>query len=308
MAGGASELTLLLPERRRFTGQAVARDIGKILGRADVLFRAEGERNQLLRHFDILPKGEWPMAAIGRQADAGDAGDNTWLRADPCHVRPDISGVRLLAWGNLGITAEDAEDFLQPLRQLFGDIGLEISAPEPERWYLKLPPEASFPAFSLPSEGLGEDLLAHLPQGPEAQRWRVLITEAQVILHNHPRNTTRIAAGLPAVNSLWFWGGGTLPQSVHCKAAAVVGDEHELRALAALAGSRNCPADDGSTLIDLRQHREWARLERGEVGEALRGWRQRYDSLTLDFADGAAFKIAAGQSWRLLRRPLERFE
>src|SRR3546814_7983843 len=40
-----------------------------------------------------------------------------------------------------------------------------------------------------------------------ARRWRSLLSEAQVVLHNHPWNARREQSGLPPVNSLWFWGG-----------------------------------------------------------------------------------------------------
>ena len=90
-------LGVLLPERRRFAGQPVGVETGKFLARADRLADGEpGERAQLLRHFDLLPRG-WPMAAITRQRDAGDAVLHQWLRADPAHVRPDMTGARVLA-------------------------------------------------------------------------------------------------------------------------------------------------------------------------------------------------------------------
>ena len=56
-------------------------------------------------HFDMLPRG-WPVAAVTRQRDAGDAAQAAWLRADPAYIRPDINGARLLAHGEaLALTA-----------------------------------------------------------------------------------------------------------------------------------------------------------------------------------------------------------
>ena len=304
MTDPASELILLLPEQRRFVGQAISPAVGRVLARADVLEGEGGEKQQLQRHFEVLPRG-WPMAAMSRQSDVGDARGGTWLRADPVHVRPDINGVRLMAWGNLELSMDEAGEFLQPLRPLFGDAGYLLSAPVSDRWYLMLPPDAPFPAFSTPTEGLGEDLLAHLPDGAQARRWRVLLTEAQVLLHNHPRNAQRIAEGLLPVNSVWFWGGGRLPDAVRTPATAAVSMDAELLALARLAGLASSPQQSGSTLLDLRAHRDWAVLERGELAEALGGWKRRYGSLRLDFSDGRAFRISHGQQWRLLRSPVQ---
>jgi hypothetical protein len=42
---------------------------------------------------------------------------------------------------------------------------------------------------------LGDDLFSHLPEGEGGRRWRALMTEAQVLLHNHSWNQQRAAQG-----------------------------------------------------------------------------------------------------------------
>jgi hypothetical protein len=59
---------------------------------------------------------------------------------------------------------------------------------------------------------------------------------AQILLHQHPVNQARGERGLPPVNSLWFWGGGTLPAHVRTSLATVIGDDVLLGALAGRAG------------------------------------------------------------------------
>jgi hypothetical protein len=297
----APALAVLLPERRRFAGQPLGPAFGKALARADALADAEpGERAQLLRHFDLLPRG-WPMAAITRQRDAGDAALHQWLRADPAHVRPDMTGARVLAIGELGLSQAEADALLAPLRPLFGDTGFQISAPCPSRWYVALPIEARVPAFSPPEAVLGDDLFTHLPDGPEGRRWRALLNEAQVILHNHPVNAARAAAGKPAVNSLCFWGAGKLPDHVRTPFAAVASEDDELLSLAALAGLG--AAGDGPQLLDLRRARDWAAVA-ARLQPALDDLGE--DELRLDFADGARWSLRAGQRWRFWRRPMAR--
>lgn len=292
-------LSVLLPERRRFAGQPVGAEAGRFLARADRLPDAEGgERAQLLRHFDLLPRG-WPMAAITRQRDAGDAALHQWLRADPAHVRPDMTGARVLAIGELGLSHDDAQALLAPLRPLFGDLGFQLSAPVPSRWYVALPVDAKPPAFSAPEDVLGDDLFAHLPEGPDGRRWRALLNETQVILHNHPVNGARLAAGKPAVNSLCFWGAGRLPDHVRCPYTGLASADPELLSLALLAGVANTP--DGPQLLDLRQARDWSAVEQ----RLLPGLRELGgDEVQLDFADGARFSLTSAQRWRFWRRPL----
>lgn len=301
-------LVLLLPERRRFAGQAISKEVATLLGRADVLpLQSVGEGAQLLRHFDLVPRG-WPMAAITRQGDQGDAAGRSWLRADPVFIRPEMMGARLMAWGNLGLSADEAEAFLQPLRPVFGDAGFPISNSGPERWFLELPPDTRLPDFPLPMDALGGDMLAYLPEGNEARRWRSLANEAQVILHNHPRNQARIAAGLPPVNSLWFWGGGRLPDSIRCDFTSVTGADDDLLALAKFSGVQLQPTQTGSALVDLRRHRDWADVEKAHLLPAMSALKHRYSCLLLDFADGSGFQMAAAQRWRLFRRPLLRLD
>ncbi len=303
MAAELPQRVLLLPERRRFAGQPMAAQIATLLGRGDRLDAAEaGEKAQLLRYFHLVPHG-WPMAAITRQFDVGDAAMHGWLRADPVFVRPDVGGARLMAWGNLGLSADDAEAFLKPLKPLFGDSGFPISASRPEQWVLMLPRESKLPAFTHPLDGLGEDLLGHLPEGPEGRRWRSLLNEAQILLHNHPRNAERIAAGQPPVNSLWFWGGGVLPDAVVSAFSTVASDDAELQALVQLVP----PQDKGSVLTDLRRERDW-RVVEAAITAALGISNAGQKVTVVDFADGQRWSLTAGQRWRFWRPALRKLE
>ena len=308
--------TLLLPARIRLAAQPLPDPLARALGRADRVAAGEpGERAQLLRHFDLLPR-RWPVAALTRQADAGDAPLSAWLRADPVYVRPDINGVRLLAHGDaLRLEPGDAEALLPALRPLFGDTGFPIDAPAPSRWYLRLPREARLPVFADPADALGADLFEHLPDGPEGRRWRALLSEAQVVLHNHPHNAARVAAGKPPVNSLWFWGGGILPDHVTTRHAMVHSDDVLVRALAGTARRRveDLPsvfaAGEGDTLFDLRDARDRRVLDRDWLLPALAllrsGALQRLD---LDCADGSGFALERRQRWRVWRKPLPAFD
>jgi hypothetical protein len=103
---------------RQFRRQRLTPEVAKALGRGD---RDSLAGAQHARLFDILPRG-WPVAAVTRQRDAGDASQSAWLRADPAYVRPDINGARLLAYGSaLALTPEEVDELLRPLRPLFGD-------------------------------------------------------------------------------------------------------------------------------------------------------------------------------------------
>lgn len=300
--------TLLLPARHRLAGQSLPADVARALGRADRHTGQGGEREQLRRHFRQVPD-HWPVAALTRQLDAGDAEGATWLRADPARVSPDMNGARMLAYGEaLGLDGEDAAQLLPALKPLFGDAGLLLDAPQPTRWYLRLPPDARLPAFAPIGDVLGDDLFAHLPEGDDGRRWRALLTEAQIVLHNHRWNARRIAAGKAPVNSLWFWGGGRLPQSVTTRFRQVKGQDTVLRALARAAGV-SAEGEGGAVdaLIDLRHLRQLDTLARDALQPLLAALaRGELHLLELDFEDGQRFTLRRDQRWRFWRRPLAR--
>ena len=63
-------------------------------------------------------------------------------------------------------------------------------------------------------------------------------------------------------------------------------------------------AGPDAVLFDLRRERNWAALEQGPLQEALKALKGTRSGLLLDFADGARWRLLAGQGWRFWRRPL----
>ncbi len=205
------------------------------LARADRLVDGSGGYLDGLGDYFQGIDSDVPAAAITRQFLAGDAADATWLSADPAWVQPDMNGVRLLACGQLQVEMDEAQALAAPLRPVFDEAGMQLEISTPDRWHLKLPANTALPSFAAPEQALGEDLSQHLPQGAEGRRWRVLLNEIQVLLHQHPLNAERRARGLAPVNSLWLWGGGSLPGRLKSPLRGVISDDLLLRALAGRA-------------------------------------------------------------------------
>ncbi len=175
------------------------------------------------------------LAAFAREYDVGDAAGRYWLRADPVVMHPDISRVHLLAIEQHGLSGSQARQLLTDLQPLFSSEGLQLSAGDSqqsapewtvanalcrtenahERWYVSS--GQSLPgAFPPPEMALGnrlEEVLRPSAWSAESAVWHRLQAETQMQLHQHPVNAERQADGLPALNSLWFWGAGCLPAS-----------------------------------------------------------------------------------------------
>jgi hypothetical protein len=246
-----------------------------------------------------------PAAAITREFLAGDAGGANWLSADPAWVQPDMNGVRLLACGQLQLSMDEARALATPLRPVFEEVGMQLDISTPDRWHLKLPAGLSLPVFAAPEQALGEDLSQHLPQGSDARRWRLLLNDIQVLLHQHPLNIDRRARGLAPVNSLWLWGGGRLPADLKSNLHGVISDDLLLRALAVRAGvARHARTSDyvaaatSGWLIDLQD------LPAGDI--ATHWWPTlqpllNRQSTVLHFASAERWQGKPWHRWRLWR-------
>lgn len=255
MNASPDSVELWLPDLARFEPTHPLRDL---LRKADQLTPgAKGYLAGLSERFVV--SGGLPAAALTRELMAGDAADSAWLCADPAWVQPDLNGARLLACGQMQLSMDDAQALARPLRPVFGDAGMILEVSSPDHWHVRLPGGSPIPSFASPEQALGEDLFEHLPQGADARRWRLLLNEVQVLLHQHPLNTERRTRGAPPINSLWLWGGGSLPDIVRTSLKGVVGDDVLLDALAKRAGIATVPRTSSAVekampgwLIDLQ--------------------------------------------------------
>jgi hypothetical protein len=107
------------------------------------------------------------------------------------------------------LDAAEGSALLSSLRAQFASDGIEFLERGPGRWWVTLA-EPQQLETSPPDAALGKPLIAHLPRGADAARWRRWLSEMQMLLFEHPVNRSRESGGLPPVNYVWIWGGGTL--------------------------------------------------------------------------------------------------
>ena len=187
-----------------------------------------------------------PVAPLTRLADTGAAEGGYVLRADPVHLRADQSRLLLFEAHSFELSQDEAEQLADAFNTLYADRGWQLVTPRPQRWYLSVPQDPLITTVP-PARAAGQDIDACLPQGAAAVEWHALLNEVQMLLHDHPVNIEREQRGEPGINSLWFWGGGVLPQGVHSELAQVITDHVLCMGLAASAGvpRRDLPADAG---------------------------------------------------------------
>lgn len=318
-------LTLVIPIADEISESVVAvrpRALEILLTRA-LCVQAEADVNALLcQLFDVTlrPDADVPVASLSYLLDHGAAPPGYCLRADPVHAVADRDVLRLLDPRTLSITPAEAQGLVMTLNAHFAPDGLQFSAPQPQRWYLNLPADPSLRTHPL-AGALGASLHDYLPFGADGKRWRGVLNEIQMLLHEHPVNNAREARGELPINSVWFWGGGPLPALAQKKWAQVWSDDVVALGLAKLsqvprtgapANTRawlNAAMTPGDHLLVLpaTTHAELAGMDTdwfAPLYDALKS--RRLQRLTLHLLPGVAQRIdtAAVGRWWVRRRPL----
>lgn len=220
------------------------------LGRARRSASAVAERHAALAAWFGLDGDERdiPHAALALLGSDGAPQDGFWLHADPVHLHARGTELVLVDAAHLQVDAAESAALIGALQAHFAQDGLLLQAGAPTRWFLRANAPAALRTVALET-AVGRSVDALLPRGADALTWLRRTNEAQMLLHAHPVNVAREARGAPALNSLWLWGAGMLPQ---CRSgfAGVWGGDDFVRGMARSAGNpvHALPADAGTLL------------------------------------------------------------
>lgn len=187
----------------------------RLLSRAHLDAAPLDSNETLCSFFDLdgPAGGSLPVAPLTWLADTGQRPPGYVLRADPVHLRADRACLRLYDCATFAIDAAEAAALVATFNDFYREQGWRLVAPLPQRWYLF---PSGIPEITTVAPGriAGEDIDGCLPAGRDASDWHALLNEIQMLFHSHPVNAAREAQGAVAVNSLWPWGGGILPERV----------------------------------------------------------------------------------------------
>jgi hypothetical protein len=246
--------SILIPDF--FSSESVAP--ANRLAAAETLI-ARGRRKQqastppeawLFERFGAKRQRDWPVAPYTLLADGGTPEAYFWMRADPVHLSVGRDSLELEGAG-LDVSRSEAEALAGALTRHFGET-LAFHPLHPERWYVRLPatPEVD---TTPPSAAHRTAIEQKLPSGADAMRFRALMNEVQMLLHEHPVNIEREDRGAASINSVWFWGGGTLAAPGSRPFSMVLAEDPLARGLARSAGTpeRRLPGDAEAMLSEL---------------------------------------------------------
>ncbi len=291
-------LTLLVPEliwpepADQFTlGKLAAPGLEWLLARAHLERRPRRPYEVVLADcFGLAAAPFGPLRLLGEGSD--DARSGHWLCADPVHLRFHQERIILADAGAFDLETEEAESIVQALNAEFADVG-RFHAASARRWYLRLNVAVDHPAEPI-SAVAGRRVNGELEGSAlPLARW---LNEVQMFLYCHPVNERRQAAGQPAINSLWLWGGGTLPAATAPAFSAVCADLPLAAGLARAAGiPLHARPDDLAAVIASGGERPLIVLDQllaRVLYEDSEGWRE--DFAQLDARWFAPLKKALG--------------
>jgi hypothetical protein len=154
-----------------------------------------------------LVDGRLPWAALAAARDGVPIGSAALGQLTPVHLHVGAEQVALADPAALALDGADARALFAALQPLFGDAGFKLHWGDTQRWYVEHPSLAELATASL-DRVIGRNVDPWLPDARAARAWQRMASEAQMLLHAHPVNARREAAGLSAVNSLWLSGCG----------------------------------------------------------------------------------------------------
>ena len=298
----------------------------KLLSRGTAANSAcENESAWICERFGVQKQIDWPVAPVAFAGDGGEPVAEYWLRADPVHLRVHNDGLILFAPETVEISEDESHDLTGALNRQFEAEGFAFYAPNPRRWYLKVPRAPKIRTVTL-KQAIGRDVNRLLPHGEERLRWHRIFNEAQMLLHAHPVNAAREDRGAAVVNSLWFWGGGTLP-GASSTFDAVQSEDPLAVGLARLAGILSSALSVGdelaagnNTLVVLGDaEREFMRGNVSGWRNALESMETRWFARIFDWlrsgrigkaaiatvADGCSHEwaVTRGARWQIWKKP-----
>ncbi len=150
-----------------------------------------------------------PVAPLSYLHDFGERPASACLRADPVHLRADTTGLILFDAASFEIEEDESRALVDALTGYLARDGWRLVQGRRDRWYLLGESEQDLATAALPAQR-GLTLAATPLGGADAAAWMARLNEIQMLLHAHPVNRARVARGQVAINSVWFWGGGTV--------------------------------------------------------------------------------------------------
>lgn len=200
-----------------------------------------------------LPLAAWTLRERSRP----------WCFVSPVHLQLEAAQVLALPQQALALSEADSRTLFALMAPLFPAAeGWELQWLSPLQWALAHEQLDGLRLASL-RKAEGRPLTPWLPEDRRLRRWT---NEVQMLWHEQPLNRARAEAGLPAVNSIWWWGAGRFagepPEALQQHEGWPTALELPAGSVLALAGERQVRS------FEIGARRWWQRLLGGRAPDA----------------------------------------
>jgi hypothetical protein len=189
-----------------------------------------------------------PLSRLGAETLQAASPAGFWLHAEPVHLAAGLDRLDLVRLtGAAAVTAAERSELGEMLGKHLGLNGFAVHESPESSWLIES--ASTLDVETACTDSATENLERALPRGADAASLKRLMTELQMLLHEHPVNLARMRRGVLTLNSLWLWGGGRTEAVSRRSVAPAFGDSTYLRGLCRLYGTEAAPLPAGGAAL-----------------------------------------------------------
>ena len=278
-------LTLLAPEIAPAWRQAIAErssrwpHLARLGGRGSIRALpppSDGLRAWQLALLDAIgidDYAQFPSAAVTRTGDSGEPARDFWLHLQPMHFMAGLDRLTaVVLHGSTGVARAELAELEPTIGAHLRVAGMRLVTTSQGGWLVHSEHTLDVQTAT-PETAAASALEQAMPQGRAAPELRRLMTELQMLLHEHPVNVARVRRGLPEINAVWFYGAGEIRNLQRYALPQAFGDDLYLRGIYRLNdGDVTAAPPDAQALLARLRSRAVAVVAADDVDALEAAW------------------------------------
>ena len=184
----------------------------------------------LLDTLNVHDHDQYPSAAVMRAGDAAEPVRGFWLQLQPMHFMAGMDRLTAVELhGATDVTRAELVELEPTIAAHIRGADMQLVTTSHDDWLVRS--DCALDVQTATPESAAVSLEQAMPHGRDAPALRRLMTELQMLLHEHPVNVARQRRGLPEINAVWFHGAGEIRGLQRYALPQAFGDDLYLRGI-----------------------------------------------------------------------------
>lgn len=184
----------------------------------------------LLDTLSVHDHDQYPTAAVMRAGDTAEPVRGFWLHLQPMHFMAGMDRLTAVELhGASDVTRAELVELEPTIAAHLRSADMQLVTTSHDDWLVHS--DRALDVQTATPESAAVSLDQAMPRGPDAPALRRLMTELQMLLHEHPVNVARQRRGLPEINAVWFHGAGEIRGLQRYALPQAFGDDLYLRGI-----------------------------------------------------------------------------